>query len=399
MDTYLNQLGFHTREVKQFHLSPSDFLILIVDDTEANIRLLSHVLRGEGFTPIVAFNGTDAIDLIQSREPDLVLLDIMMPDMTGYEVCAEINKIDKLKDIPIIFLSALSETRDKVEGFDVGGVDYITKPFQKDEILARIRTHLFLSKLQKEREIRIEELKQRELELSELNKKKDDLVRMVSHDIKNPLTGIVGLANLLRQHPDFPEKDKVEMLNVMEQSGKKLLDIVEKVLDNEANSKKINEANLSETNLRELGERVISVNGPKAILKKINLEFVFESEIDTALLDPVKMEIALNNLVSNALKFTPGQGSVKLVINSKENALEFKVKDTGIGIPEIMVKKLFTEENGEKSVSNVGTDGELGTGLGLDVVQNYINIHDGKIWVESEENVGTTFFINIPLKK
>lgn len=383
--------------MKQFHLSPSDFLILIVDDTEANIRLLSHVLRGEGFTPIVAFNGTDAIDLIKSREPDLVLLDIMMPDMTGYEVCAEVNKIDKLREIPIIFLSALSETRDKVEGFDVGGVDYITKPFQKDEILARIRTHLFLSKLQKEREIRIEELKQRELELSELNKKKDDLVRMVSHDIKNPLTGIVGLANLLKIHPDFPEKDKLEMLNVMEQSGKKLLDIVEKVLDNEANSKKINEANLSETNIRELGERVISVNGPKAILKKIELGLVFESKVDSALLDPVKMEIALNNLVSNALKFTPGQGSVKLVIESTEDALLFKVKDSGIGIPDTMIDKLFSRNDEKESFSKIGTDGEVGTGLGLDVVQNYVNIHNGKIWVESEENVGTTFFINIPL--
>lgn len=383
--------------MKQFHLSPSDFLILIVDDTEANIRLLSHVLRGEGFTPIVAFNGTDAIDLIKSREPDLVLLDIMMPDMTGYEVCAEVNKIDKLREIPIIFLSALSETRDKVEGFDVGGVDYITKPFQKDEILARIRTHLFLSKLQKEREIRIEELKQRELELSELNKKKDDLVRMVSHDIKNPLTGIVGLANLLKIHPDFPEKDKLEMLNVMEQSGKKLLDIVEKVLDNEANSKKINEANLSETNILELGERVISVNGPKAILKKIELGLVFESKVDSALLDPVKMEIALNNLVSNALKFTPGQGSVKLVMESTEDALLFKVKDSGIGIPDTMIDKLFSRNDEKESFSKIGTDGEVGTGLGLDVVQNYVNIHNGKIWVESEENVGTTFFINIPL--
>lgn len=385
--------------MKQFHLSPSDFLILIVDDTEANIKLLSHVLRGEGFTPIVAFNGTDAIDLIKSREPDLVLLDIMMPDMTGYEVCVAINKIDRLKEIPIIFLSALSETRDKVEGFDVGGVDYITKPFQKDEILARIRTHLFLSKLQKEREIRIEELKQRELELSELNKKKDDLVRMVSHDIKNPLTGIVGLANLLKAHPDFPEDDKMEMLNVMEQSGKKLLDIVEKVLDNEANSKKINEANLSETDIRELGERVISVNGPKAILKKIKLELVYDSSIGTALLDPVKMEIALNNLVSNALKFTPGQGSVQLVIDSTPDTLEFKVKDSGIGIPDTMVNKLFNSNEIGKSFSKKGTDGELGTGLGLDVVQNYVSIHNGKIWVESKENIGTTFFINIPLKE
>ena len=197
--------------MSQFLIAPEDFLILIVDDTEANIRLLSHVLRGEGFQPIVAFNGSDAIDLIESREPDLVLLDIMMPDMTGIEVCTEIKQKDKLKDIPIIFLSALSETSDKVEGFRAGGVDYITKPFQKDEVLARIRTHLFLSKLQKERKQRIIDLRKREADLRDLNKKKDDLVRMVSHDIKNPLTGIVGLANMLKQDMDFSEEEKAEM--------------------------------------------------------------------------------------------------------------------------------------------------------------------------------------------
>ena len=141
------------------------------------------------------------------------------------------------------------------------------------------------------------------------------------------------------------------------------------------------------------------MNGPKAILKKIKLDLINESEIEIALLDSVKMEIALNNLVSNALKFTPGQGSVELRVNSDQDNLEFMVKDTGIGIPEAMIKKLFTSESEKKSLSKVGTDGELGTGLGLDVVQNYVNLHGGKIWVESKENVGTTFFITIPLKK
>jgi len=113
----------------QFQIVPSEFLILIVDDTEANIKLLSHVLRDVGFSPIVAFNGSDALELIKSRKPDLVLLDIMMPDMTGYEVCRKVNEDDELRSIPIIFLSALSETSNKVEGFEAGGVDYVTKPY------------------------------------------------------------------------------------------------------------------------------------------------------------------------------------------------------------------------------------------------------------------------------
>ncbi|HCD53024.1 MAG TPA: hypothetical protein DEQ34_11285 [Balneolaceae bacterium] len=385
--------------VSQFLIAPEDFLILIVDDTEANIRLLSHVLRGEGFQPIVAFNGSDAIDLIESREPDLVLLDIMMPDMTGIEVCTEIKQKDKLKDIPIIFLSALSETSDKVEGFRAGGVDYITKPFQKDEVLARIRTHLFLSKLQKERKQRIIDLRKREADLRDLNKKKDDLVRMVSHDIKNPLTGIVGLANMLKQDMDFSEEEKAEMLQVMESSGRKLLEMVEKVLDAEDSSKKMDEPDLLVTDLRELADKVKSVNNPKAILKKIGLSIDLSLKHNRVLLDEVKMEIALNNLVSNALKFTQTNGTVSLSITNSDDLIQFRITDTGIGIPEHMIDKLFTEHDSDSNYSSKGTDGEIGTGLGLDVVQNIVRIHKGKVWVESIENEGSTFYIEMPLIK
>jgi two-component system sensor histidine kinase/response regulator len=380
----------------RFKLDPTDFLILIVDDTQANIKLLSHVLRGAGFNPIVAFNGTDAIDLIKSRKPDMVLLDIMMPDMTGYEVCTVINEIEGFSDMPIIFLSALSETSDKVEGFKVGGVDYITKPFQKDEVLARIRTHLFLSKLQKEREQRIEILKNRELELSALNRKKDNLMRMVSHDIKNPLTGIVGLANLIKTNPDFPEDEKRNMLEVMEQSGQKLLDMVEKVLDNESSAENESEPIYTDTDLEELAEKVISVNNPKAILKEIDLNFKLDLIKETAKLDFVKIEIALNNLISNALKFTLRNGEVILHVRSSNDQIEFKVQDTGIGMAPNLIDKLFSDNKNGESVTNLGTDGEIGTGLGLDVVQNYVSLHGGDISVTSKEGEGTTFHITIP---
>lgn len=381
----------------QFQIVPSDFLILIVDDTEANIKLLSHVLRESGFSPIVAFNGTDAIELIKGRKPDLVLLDIMMPDMTGYEVCKRVNESEELKSIPIIFLSALSETSDKVEGFEVGGVDYITKPYQKDEVLARIRTHLFLSKLQKERDERIQVLRKTEIELREINKKKDQLVRIVSHDIKNPLTGIVGLANLIRENPELPKEDVSKMLSAMEQSGKKLMDMVEKVLDNENHAKSDEQLTLKEGSLEDLVDKVISVNKPKAMLKGISLTLVNEITINKVKLEHTKIEIALNNLISNALKFTTSNGSVTLFVSSTEQRILFKVQDTGIGIPNNLTTKIFGNDQHAKAASNLGTDGEIGTGLGLDVVEKYVNIHNGKVWVESEEGVGTTFYIEIPI--
>ena len=382
----------------QFQINPSEFLILIVDDTEANIKLLSHVLRDSGFSPIVAFNGTDALDLIKARRPDLVLLDIMMPDMTGYEVCKIVNEDDALKSTPIIFLSALSETSDKVEGFEVGGVDYITKPYQKDEVLARIRTHLFLNKLQKEREERIDILRNRELELRELNEKKDQLVRIVSHDIKNPLTGIVGLANLIKENPDFSPEDVHKMLTAMEKSGKKLMDMVEKVLDDESTSQTKESLKPSEGFLKDLVEKVISINKPKAILKDITLDLVEEIEVSKAFLDQTKIEIALNNLVSNALKFTLKGGAVKLTVKSDQQKITFIVEDNGIGIPQNVLPLLFQNEKNKQGISKLGTEGEIGTGLGLDVVQKYVNMHEGKVRVESEEQVGTTFYIELPVK-
>lgn len=382
----------------QFHINPSEFLILIVDDTEANIKLLSHVLRESGFSPIVAFNGTDAIELIKTRRPDLVLLDIMMPDMTGYEVCKKVNEDHELQSIPIIFLSALSETSDKVEGFEVGGVDYITKPYQKDEVLARIRTHLFLSKLQKERDERIEVLRKTEIELRNINSKKDQLVRIVSHDIKNPLTGIVGLANLIKENPELPKEDVAKMLNAMEQSGKKLMDMVEKVLDNENHSNSEEKLNTTEGFLEDLVEKVISVNKPKAILKGITLNLINNIELNKVILDHTKIEIALNNLVSNALKFTTSNGIVNLFVASNNERILLKVADNGIGIPKELSGKIFDGDQIPKGISNLGTDGEMGTGLGLDVVKKYVTIQKGKVWVESEEGVGTTFFIELPIK-
>lgn len=381
----------------QFQLNPKDYLILIVDDTDANVRLLSHVLRGEGFAPIVAFNGSDAIEMIETRRPDLVLLDVMMPDMSGFEVCSKVNEDVDLRDIPIIFLSALSETSDKVEGFEAGGVDYITKPFQKDEVLARIKTHLELSQLQKEREERIEILKSREIELSELNRRKDNLIRMVSHDIKNPLTGIVGLANMIKSNPELPDDQKIEMLQVMESSGQKLLDMVENVLDNENSANTHNEAHLIETDLRGIAEKVIGINNPKAILKEIKLSLSTDLALKTAKIDPIKIEIALNNLVSNALKFTLRNGEVTLDVTSTSDRIQFKVTDTGIGISDNFINKLLKNNPESENISNTGTEGEIGTGLGLDVVQDYVSKHNGEVLVESQEGVGTTFCINIPV--
>jgi two-component system sensor histidine kinase/response regulator len=374
-------------------LKPADSTILIVDDTPANLRLLSHVLTKEGYAYIEASDGEKALQLAEKHHPDLILLDIMMPGMDGFEVVKQLKAEENLAEIPIIFLSSLSETDDKIQGFKYGGVDYITKPFQKEETLARIKTHLKIRFLQKQLNERIRILRDREVELSRLNQKKDDLVRMVSHDIKNPLTGIIGLVKLMRDSDKISPEEQKQMLSVIEDSGTNLLNLVREMLDRETQKTEPQAIEYSECDVNDILERVIAMNKAKSVLKNISLHFSVAPAHLHLNADQNKLEIALNNLVSNALKFTPSEGAVSVEAQAREEDVLFKVIDSGIGIPEKMQPNLFL--NPDKA-SRDGTGGEVGTGLGLDIVQLYVDLHKGKVWVESKLDEGTTFFISIP---
>lgn len=373
-----------------------DSLILIVDDTKLNLKLLSHVLDNGGYDHIEAQNGREAIQLAKEHQPDLILMDIMMPELDGFEAVKRIKSEEGLEDIPVIFLSALTETDDKIQAFKYGGVDYITKPFQKEETLARIDTHLKIRKLQNELNERIQILKDREIELSRLNKKKDDLVRMVSHDIKNPLTGIIGLVKLMRDTDELSSDDRKHMLSVIENSGNNLLNMVKEVLDRESKKEEPESLELKNVELWDVIEQVVSMNKAKSTLKNIELTYNVEPDDLQLEVDRNKIEIALNNLVSNALKFTPSKGDVTVSAHLTDNDqyVLIEVKDTGIGIPESMKNDLFESD---LKYSRDGTGGEAGTGLGLDIVQLYVNRHNGNVWVESEEDIGTSFFIKLPV--
>lgn len=381
--------------MNQFQIIPKNFLLLISDDNEVNIKLLSHVLQEVGYNVISTSNGSDALDLAALKKPDLILLDVMMPDLSGFEVSKRLKSEKELRDIPIIFISALDDSDDVIRGFESGGVDYIVKPFQKNEILARIRTHLILSVLQKERDERIKILKLREAELSALNKQKDDLVRMVSHDIKNPLTGIIGLSSLLQKELEDSPEDINQMLSIIEQSGRKLITLVNQVLKADKESGFQQHLTIEQVLIRDILQQIVDVNAPKALLKGVSLSFKDKTNGRIFKLDAVKIEIALNNLVSNALKFTPSRGDVFISANISDQNLVISVQDTGIGIPDSMIDKLFISKGKDRTTK--GTEGEIGTGLGLDIVQDYIHLHDGTITVSSVENEGSTFTIRIPI--
>lgn len=367
--------------------------ILIVDDTEPNVRLLAHVVKKEGYEVMAAFSGKDALALIDKRKPDIILLDVMMPDMDGFEVCRKLKKQHEYKDIPVIFLSALSETDSKVQGFNVGGVDYITKPFQREEVLARIDLHVKLRKLQAELNSKIEQLKQREASLQKLNEEKDELMRIVGHDFRNPVTGIMGLAGFLKENLGAIDKEQHEsMLGIIKGSGQKLLDLVNGLLNKDQEAS-ISELKLHELDLKELVIDIVDLHRPTAINKGIVIETELQKNIASRTIDKHKVEQVLSNLISNALKFTSKGGTIGVELQEvpgDEEAIRLIVKDTGTGMPQEQLEMLW--DTARKSIRS-GTSGEKGSGMGLKLVKKFTELHGGNIRVESTEGMGTTFTV------
>lgn len=380
--------------MNQFQLQEKNFTILIVDDTESNVKLLSFVLKEAGYNIIAAFNGKEALNLISKRTPDLILMDVLMPDMSGYEVTSRIKQQSEFNATPIIYITALSDLDDKLRAFNSGGVDFITKPFQKEEVLARIKTHLFLQHLLRERDSRIDLLKKQEQELRDLQKKKSELIRVVSHDIYNPLLSIHGISELINDSNSFDDEAE-QLIDLITNSSQKLLTLVDRILNDDTHLELSQEVNVEPFSLSDLISRIIELNQPKAVLKKVSFDSSINVKEEIFYFDEIKLEIALNNLVSNALKFTPSGGSVKISAFQHANSLELRVSDNGIGIPNHLIDHIFASND---SKINSDTDSEISVGLGLDIVQEYIQMQNGTIKVSSEIYNGTEFVITLPLQ-
>jgi len=205
--------------------------ILIVDDTVHIQYLLSQMLVGEGYKVRAVANGAQALAAVQATPPDLILLDIMMPEMDGYEVCRHLKADAQTRDIPIVFISALEETEEKVKAFAIGGVDYVTKPFQPKEVLARVATHLSLRALQKQLQAASHELATQLEELQARNEELDTFARAVARDLKAPLTSIIGFADMLEKiHATLSDEELRESLRTIVSNGRKMDKIIDELL-------------------------------------------------------------------------------------------------------------------------------------------------------------------------
>jgi len=354
--------------------------IMLVDDTPTNLSVLIDYLSDFGFEILIAVDGEGALTAAEAGQPDLILLDIMMPGMDGYETCRRLKQDPATKDIPVIFISALSDSMDKVKGFSSGGVDYITKPFQQDEVLARITTHLTIQRQKKE--------------LEALNTTKDKFFSIISHDMRGIFTPILGSTDLIcRMVEKYEDPRLSKFSNNLSISVKNALKLFENLLE----WSRLQQGHMAfepkEFSIKDLTSQVIDLFREHQQSKKIQIiNEIQEDNIISA--DKNMLQTIMRNLISNGLKFTNAGGTIKIHTATKDKYLEISVTDSGIGMPPDRVKDLFTLK---QTKSNRGTDGERGTGLGLVLCKDFVKRHGGKITVNSTVGQGTTFVFTLPL--
>lgn len=358
--------------------------ILIVDDDRLNIRILGGILRGEGYLLADADSGERALEVYATFGPDLVLLDVMMPGIDGFETCRRLNKLYADKCAPVIFITAKSDSDDVVEGLGAGGVDYLPKPFKAKEVIARIRSHLQNRILSEQRNQLVEQL-------SNANASKNRFLGMAAHDLRNPLASIRGLAEFLREGAVGPlSADQLDLINTIHSASQSMLDMVNELLDVatiESGELKIHRA---PHNLADLVAKSVAMTNIEAAKKQTNVTFDNGGLKPILMIDAAKVRQVIDNLLSNAVKYSPPGSSITATIQSDpaRGTYGFAVQDQGPGIPADERDKLF-KDFGRLSVQPTG--GEKSTGLGLAICRKIVEAHGGTITAENLPARGCEF--------
>lgn len=356
--------------------------ILIVDDTPANLRLLSNMLTEQDYKVRAVVNGNMALTTSRAIPPDLILLDINMPGMNGYEVCEKLKADERTQDIPIIFISALDEVQDKVKAFTVGGVDYITKPFQFEEVLARVETHLSLRRLQEELE---QEIAARDKLIAEL----DAYAHTVAHDLKNPLTALIGFSDLLEKRHKKMEPEHIESnLHLIAENGRRMTNIIEELLLL-SSVRKLDEVVMKPFDMC----HVVAETRARLddMITRSEATLIVPESWPTALGHGPWVEEMWANYISNAIKYGGTPPQIELGATAEEDDhICFWVRDNGEGITPENQTRLFTPF---ERLSQVRAEGH---GLGLSIVQRIAEKLGGRVSVQSEIGKGSLFCFTLP---
>ncbi len=368
-------------------------LILVVDDNLKNLQLMGTLLKENNFKVSIANGGHKALQMADKLMPDLILLDVMMPEIDGYEVCRRLKQNASTESIPVIFLTAKVETEDIVKGFRVGGVDYVTKPANREELLARINTHLELKRSREIIKEQNEALTQSNEKLKELNNTKDKFFSIIAHDLKNPLGSFKGLAEVLyKEYDSFSYEEARDAIRMMYSASDRVYALLENLLEwARVQTGKI-ACHPERFNLRRIAEDSLIIVSAASAKKNIVLDDRVDPELQVYA-DPNIITAVVRNLISNAIKFTPNGGKIIVDANVRGGLCTVGILDTGVGMNEETLAGLFKIESNR---SNPGTENEKGTGLGLILSREFVALNKGEIWAESKPGEGSSFYFTIP---
>ena len=350
--------------------------ILIVDDTPANLGVLVETLGVAGYQLMVAEDGEEALAQTAQTQPDLILMDVMMPGIDGFETCRRLKARPETRDIPVLFMTALTETGDKVKAFAAGGVDYIAKPIEHEEALARIHTHLAIRRLQRE--------------LHEQVALKQKFMKIAGHDLRNPLFLILLATEMGRRQTGVPPK-VVRFLESIEESAAHIRRIIDTFLEIRAPNAEPNDTPGIDLGL--LGTAVVRQQEPAAETKNIRLTFECEEDLPLVTCEAALAYQAFSNFISNALKFTPPGGQVTVRVSKAPTDVRVEVRDSGPGVPVKEREHLFRKPG---RLSPRPTAGEESTGYGLTIVKQLVDSQGGHVGATFPEAGGSIFWFELP---
>lgn len=371
-------------------INPSEYKILIVDDVMSNVLLLKVLLTNEKFQIATASNGRQALDQVIKEKPDLVLLDVIMPDMSGFEVSQQLKANPETAEIPIIFLTALNSTADIVKGFQVGGNDFISKPFNKEELIIRVTHQISLIAAKRIIVAQTEELRKTIIG-------RDKLYSVIAHDLRSPMGSIKMVLNMLILNlpSDTIGPEMYELLTMANQTTEDVFSLLDNLLKWTKSQIGKLKVVYQDIDMVEVTEGVIEIFSMVAELKKISIRLETPSKLDVhADIDMIKTVI--RNLLSNAIKFSNEETEILVTVQEQEGMAVVSVKDSGCGIDEENQKKLLHTDT---HFSTFGTNNEEGSGLGLLLCQDFVIKNGGRLWFTSAKGEGSTFSFSIPLKK
>lgn len=369
---------------EEFEIENSAPVILMVDDHPRNLQVLGAILKRHEYSIAVARSGMQALEFVETMLPDLILLDVMMPQMDGFEVCSRLKADERTRDIPIIFVTALDTPQDKLRGFQEGGVDYITKPFHQDEVLARVKAHTTIRLQQKE-------LQEKNRLLEEAIQTKNRLFSIIAHDLLGPVSNVTEVLKLLAQGIFSPE-DQADFTQGALKSSQQTLLLLKNLLFWAKNQRREIDFSPHLINLYILLSDNLNLLEGLAREKKIKITMQCDRNV-SLFADENMLTTVVRNLLSNAIKYTGEGGNIALSANDTGQGTDIVVEDDGIGIAPEDIKQILDPL---VHYSTPGTHYEKGTGLGVSLCVDFVRRHGGDLEIESAPGKGSRFIVHLP---